>query len=380
MPQQPGDVRKRLGGVPHGLRLGANQFPPGARRGGLPGWQQRRQADAGGAGFCRARRRGARGFAGAAAGGLDRPAARRWPWQTRRRTHRRAQLRSPGAAAPGRRAGRGHGGARRPAVVLLHLGHHRQAQGGDLDAWPDGLRGHQPPGRPDPRHRRARRVDRRGAAVARRRHPRAVECGARRSHGAAAGRAVRPRAGLATGATAPRQQPVHRADHRQDAGRASGGGPLRPLVAALHGLRRCADVPRRPATGAAKAGPGAGAVLRPGRGDRLHHRAAGAHALGRRCRCQRPHRLLRQAAHGHGSGGARRRPEPGTQRRDRRDLLPRSGRVRRLPRQPRGHCQGAAGRLVPHRRFGRAGRPRPALHHRPRIRHVHLGRLQRLPA
>ena len=40
-----------------------------------------------------------------------------------------------------------------------------------------------------------------------------------------------PEAFWQAGGEAPRQQPVHRADHRQDAGRAPGGGPLRPQLA-----------------------------------------------------------------------------------------------------------------------------------------------------
>jgi fatty-acyl-CoA synthase len=55
-------------------------------------------------------------------------------------------------------------------------------------------------------------------------------------------------------------------------------------------LRRRADVPRRPEAWRCKSWAGAGAVLRPGRGDRQHHRAAARHALGRRQRPQRAHR------------------------------------------------------------------------------------------
>ena len=66
--------------------------------------------------------------------------------------------------------------------------------------------------------------------------------------------------------------------------------------------------------------------------------------------------------------------------RDRRDLRHRPGGLRRLLRQPRGQREGVPGRLVPHRRpraRRRAGLP---LHHRPRVGHVHLRRLQRLSA
>ena len=177
------------------------------------------------------------------------------------------------AVASRRRAVRGAGRGRRSAVVLLHLGHDRPAQGRHADARPDGLHRHQPPGRPDPGHDRARRVDRGRAAVARRGHPRAAQRRARRGHGAAAEREARSGGVLAAGRTPSREQPVHGADHRQDAGRTSGGRRARPLVAALHDLRRRADVPRRPAARAAHAGPGAGAVLRPRRGDGLHHGA-----------------------------------------------------------------------------------------------------------
>ena len=66
--------------------------------------------------------------------------------------------------------------------------------------------------------------------------------------------------------------------------------------------------------------------------------------------------------------------------RDRRDLRDRSRRVRRLLRQPRGQREGVSRRLVSYRRSRPHGRGGIRLHHRPRLGHVHLGRLQHLSA
>ena len=49
------------------------------------------------------------------------------------------------------------------------------------------------------------------------------------------------------------------------------------------------------------------------------------------------------------------------------------GGVRRLFQQPGGNCEGAPRWMVSHRRSRAHGRARAALHHRPRVRHVHLG-------
>ena len=168
-----------------------------------------------------------------------------------------------------------------------------------------------------------------GAAVARRRHPCAAERGSRRADRAAAGREAGParRSGKLV-REASRDQPVHGADHRQDAGGASGRRPVRPLQPALRDLCRRADVPRRPEARAAEAGQGAGAVLRPRRGDGQHHRAAAGHAFGRRRRSECQRRLVRPAAHRHGGGDPRRRTAAGAGGRSRRDLRARTRGVR----------------------------------------------------
>ena len=66
--------------------------------------------------------------------------------------------------------------------------------------------------------------------------------------------------------------------------------------------------------------------------------------------------------------------------RDGRDLRLRPGRVRRLLQQPGGQRESLPGRLVPHRRSRPHGRGGLPLHHRPRLGHVHLRRLERLSA
>ena len=93
-------------------------------------------------------------------------------------------------------------------------------------------------------------------------------------------------------------QHLHRADHPEDDGRASGRRPLRPFLAALRHLCRRADVPRGPEGGAEQARQGAGAVFRPRRGHRQHHRAA-AGAARSRGRPAGADRHLRLRAHGH---------------------------------------------------------------------------------
>ena len=57
---------------------------------------------------------------------------------------------------------------------------------------------------------------------------------------------------------------VHRADHREAADRTSGGRSVRSFLAALRDLCRGADVSRGPEVRAEQAGPGPGAVFRPG--------------------------------------------------------------------------------------------------------------------
>ena len=253
------------------------------------------------------------------------------------------------------------------------------AQGGGADAWPDGLRHHQPSLRPDARHHRGRCLPRRGAAVARRRHPPARPRSRAARRRCCCRRPLRRRRSLAADRAAPGHQHVHRAHHPEDAGGASGGGPARPFVAAPRDLCRRADVPRGPEAGVGEAGQvlvqyfGLGEVT----GNITVLPAAPARGGGR------PGRRL-------GTCGFERtgmeiqiqdeRGRGGPAGRDRRDLRLRPGGLRRLLRQPGGQRQGVPQRLVPHRR------PRPdgcgglPLHHRPGLRHVHLGRLQRLSA
>ena len=76
----------------------------------------------------------------------------------------------------------------------------------------------------------------------------------RRSRAARRRSCCRPNASTSRGLPAdrepPRHQHVHRADHPEDAGRASGGRQVRSLLAALRDLCRRADVPRGPEGGA----------------------------------------------------------------------------------------------------------------------------------
>ncbi|KAG0762134.1 hypothetical protein G6F22_018720 [Rhizopus arrhizus] len=142
----------------------------------------------------------------------------------------------------------------------------------------DGLRHYESLVRPHARHHRARCEPGGGAPVAWRRHPYPDPGRAGRLHRAAPGRALRCRRELATGRAAWGNQYVHRAHHREDAGRTSFRGRLGPPQPAVRHLCRSADVPRRPEARAGKAGAGAGAVLRAGRGHRQHYRAAACSA------------------------------------------------------------------------------------------------------
>ena len=215
------------------------------------------------------------------------------------------------------------------------------------------LRHHQSSVRPDARRHRGGRLARAGAAVARRRRAPAEHDRSRRQDGVDAVGQVRCRDGLRADREAPPDEPVHRADDPEDAGRGSQRRPARPLEPALCRLRRRADVPPGSEAGAAETGAGAGAVLRPGRGDRQHHRAAEPRT--RRWRRRAPARHLRLRAHGHaGFDPGRRRKRVGC-RRDGRDLRRRAGGVRRLLRKPGGERQVIPQRLVPHRRPGLPG-------------------------
>ena len=91
----------------------------------------------------------------------------------------------------GRVAGGGAGRARRSLLVLLHLRHHRPPEGRGADPWPDGLRGHQPPLRPDAGADAGGRLAGRRAAVAWGRRSPADAGRARGEDGPAARRAVR---------------------------------------------------------------------------------------------------------------------------------------------------------------------------------------------
>ena len=161
-----------------------------------------------------------------------------------------------------------------PCWFFFTSGTTGRPKAGGADAWADGLRDHQSSVRSHAGHDRAGRQPGRGAAVARRRHPSADPGGARRLHRAAGVHALRRRGDLAAGGAPSGEQHVHRAHHRQDAGRTSGRRRLGSLQPALRDLCRRAHVPRRPEARAGKAGAGAGAVLRPGRGHWQHHRAA----------------------------------------------------------------------------------------------------------
>ena len=139
-------VREPVGLLQARRGLGADQLPPDAARGRLSGRHLPRPRHAARPRLRRPCRRGARSRAvvRARAGGR-----RRAPGRDRLRI---GAGRSRAAAA----RPRGRGRVRRSLLVLLHLRHDRPAQGGGADAWPDGLRGHQPPRRPVPGHDRAR--------------------------------------------------------------------------------------------------------------------------------------------------------------------------------------------------------------------------------
>ena len=282
------------------------------------------------------------------------------------------------ASRPGRAHRRRR--ARRSVLVLLHLGHHRPPEGGGADPRPDGLRGHQPPLRPDAGHHRGRRLAGRGAALARRRHPPA---------GAGRGAARRPCSPPATRLdpaevwdlverwritnlfTVPTivklltEHPAVAAhDHSSLRHVIYAGAPmyradqkhalrvLGPVLVQYFGLGEVT---------------GNITVLPP----RLHAAEDGPDVKVGTCGFERTGMQVADP----GPGGAR-----GPGGRDRRDLRLRPGGVRGLLRQPGGQRGGVPRRLVPHRRprpLRRGGLP---VHHRPRLGHVHLRRLERVSA
>ena len=157
---------------------------------------------------------------------------------------------------------------------------------------------------------------------------------------AAVRRAAGLRGGLAAGRAASRDQHVHRADHPDHADAARGSGSLRSYLTALRDLCRRADVSRRPGCMRCTS---SGTVLVQyfGMGEvtgnitvlppHLHSDRGRRHAG----------RQLRLPAHRHGRSRSwmttGEHLPPGD---DRRDLRARPWRVRRLPRQSRGHREG----------------------------------------
>ena len=171
--QQPAGVRGAVGCVQAGRRCRARQFSPRAARNRLHRRELPGQGD-----HLRFRVRRTRG-GGARGGGGPRTCHRH------RRTGRRgARLRRTHGGAWRRPRVRGRGGPRRSAVAVLHLGYDRPAQGGDPDARPDGLRGHQYVGRSVARPQPRGCPDSRRPSIARRRRPLPSQRRARRQDGA----------------------------------------------------------------------------------------------------------------------------------------------------------------------------------------------------
>ena len=163
-----------------------------------------------------------------------------------------------------------------------------------LDPRPDGLRHHQPSRRPDARRHRAGRLAGGRAAVAWRRRAPAGADRARRARTVLlpsekfdidGGLRLIERHRVSNMFTVPtilKMMVEHPAVDQ-----------LRPFLAAPRDLCRRADVSRGPEGGAEEARQGAGAVFRPRRGHRQHHRAAArpARARGRTARADRHLRL-----------------------------------------------------------------------------------------
>ena len=239
--------------------MGADEFPPDPDRGGVSRIVVRRRGAYLRCGVPRPRGGGNGGEPSVQAGGFH--------WRRFAGMGRAGDVRAADDAGCGR-------SARPSSLVLLYLWHHRKAEGRRVDARADGIRGLQSFVRSDARHDGTRRVAGSRAVIAWRRYPRAAPGGARRRHGASAGRAAGLRGSLAPGGTPPRHQHVHRADDPYDADAARCGGPLRSCVVALCDLCRRPDVSCRSGARAGQARQGSGAVFRHGRGDGQHHRSA----------------------------------------------------------------------------------------------------------
>ena len=228
---------------------------------------------------------------------------------------------------------------------------------------------------------RARRLPRRGAALARRRRaPARADC-ARRPDDPAADGTLRHRGSLPADRAPPRHEPVHRADDPEDAGRASGRGPLRPFLPALRHLCRRADVSRGPEAGAEDARQRARAVFRPRRGDRQHHRSAARAARRSRTGRTRASAPAASSAPACRSRSRTTRAASSPPFSDRRDLR-RSGRPssRATTRTRRRTRRRSANGWFRTGDLGHMDERRLRLHHRPRLRHVHLRRLEHLSA
>ena len=197
--QQRAAVRKLLGRVPPRSGLGADQLQTDAAGSRLSRRFQRGCGHAGRGLFRRTRGCGEVGIVEPAPRHHDRPA-----------TRRRDRLREAGGREHRRADGHGRGEFGHAALVLLHLGNDRAAEGGDADPWADGLRRDQPPCRPHSGHRRERLLHCGGTAVARRRNPRAAQRRSRRADRAAALGQARAAGLLATRREAPRDQSFSR--------------------------------------------------------------------------------------------------------------------------------------------------------------------------
>ncbi len=270
--------------------------------------------------------------------------------------------------------------ARSSSLVLLHLRHHRPTEGGRADAWADAVRHLQPSVRPDARHHRARRVPRGRAAVARRRRARAAAGGARRgdacccrANGWTARKpgALVERHRVTNMFTVPtiltmlaRHEAVDRYDHSSLRYVIYAGAPmyradqrfalekLGPVLVQYFGMGEVT---------------GNITVLPP----RLaQHR--------RRCDAGRQ---LRLPAHRHGGGDPRtRRHPPAAPAAPARSACAARRVFAGYYNNPEANGSRLAVRLVPHRRPRSPGRARLGLHHRPRVGHVHLRRIERVSA
>ena len=256
------DVRIDVRLLPARRRVGADELPPDAGRGRLSGAGERRIRHDLPQRLSRARRDRAAGRTGDPLRDLHRAL------EFRRRLRRACG----GPHVPARY--RGGRGARRSVLVLLHLRHDRAPEGRRAHPWPDGLRDHEPSLRPDARHDPCGCLAGGRAALAWGGGPSARAGGARGEDDPFVERPLRYRRGLDIGGALARDEPVHGADDRQAPDRASLRRRARPFLPALCHLCRRAHVPGGSEARAQDTRKGAGAVFRPRRGDRQHHRAA----------------------------------------------------------------------------------------------------------